>query len=188
MSRFADKLHEYVNKFKHEEGFFTHDLDNIKFFSKYPNNADIASVRLKLSALNHNDIEKLSALEPMTKYIVSLSIDERLRDNDLSLVEDIANIDLHRKHCSLLNFASTYCNYHKPGIYPIFSEQHLEFYKGYSIEHHLDSNANVFGYLDFKTAIDDMLARYHVKDQLNYYELRKLGWLYLDKIIAESNR
>ena len=186
MSLFGEKLHEYVDKFKHEEGYFVRDLENIKFFSEYPDNTNVDSVMLKLSAINHADIERLYALKPMADHIVSLNIDPRLRNNDLTIVEEIAKISLHHKEYCLLNFASTYCNYHKPGVFPIFSEQHIDFYEAYNLEHHLSKDVNTFGYVEFKNTLDDMLTRYHLKDQLNYFEARKLGWLYLDKIIAES--
>ena len=186
MSLFGEKLHEYVDKFKHEEGYFVRDLENIRFFSEYPDNTKMDSVMLKLSAINHHDIEKLSVIRPMADHIVSLNIDPKIQLHDLSVVEDIARLSFHGKTFYLLNFASIYCNYHKPGVFPIFSEQHMDFYRGYNIEHHLNDDVDTFGYVAFKNTLDDMLTRYHLKDQLNYFEARKLGWLYLDKIIAES--
>jgi len=70
----------------------------------------------------------------MINYIVKLNIDDRLKKNEFSLVEDIANISVQGKNHHLLHFASVYCNFHKPEVFPIYSDQYHDFYRKYIAE------------------------------------------------------
>jgi hypothetical protein len=47
-------------------------------------------------------------------------IDRRLDECDITLVEDLAHININGKAFNFYSFASKYCSHHRPDIYPIY--------------------------------------------------------------------
>ena len=74
--------------------------------------------------------------EDMVRHILNLKIDSRLESGDLALVDDIAAIN-GSPDPALLHFASAYCNFHKPEVFPIYSTQFLDFYREYIKQYQL---------------------------------------------------
>lgn len=57
---------------------------------------------------------------PVAKHILSLNVDKRLEDNDVTLVDDIAKVTIGDTEKNFYSFASKYCSHHKPLEYPIY--------------------------------------------------------------------
>lgn len=187
MPAFSENFRKQFDILKDQKMYFTGDLRNIEYFAKNSKNNNKDEIRLKISAINNHEINDNYALEAMTEHILKLNIDKRLASNDLTLVEDIANITVQGRQLRLLNFASTYCSYHKPDIYPIYSGQHSEIAKRYIKEHNLNVNPDQLDrYLVMKQVLDDIIKRHLSDKEVNYVEARKFGWLYLDKVIRET--
>lgn len=188
MSTFNENFRKQFDILKDQEMYFTGDTRNIEYFAKNPKNDSLDEIRLKISAINNHEINDHYATEAMVEHILNLNIDNRLDANDLSLVEDIANIKVQGKQLRLLNFASIYCNYHKPDVYPIYGGgQHREVAKRYIKEHKLNVNPDELDrYLVMKEVLDDIIKRYLGDKDVNYFEARKFGWLYLDKVIRQT--
>ena len=180
------KLKTYIEKLKGQEGYFVRDVSTVDFFAKNPSNEKLENVRMKVNMISDTALSHALSAEDMAKHIYDLKIDIKLKANDLSLVEDIAHLVVRNEPKSFLRFASMYCNFHYPDVFPIFSEQHLDLYRNYIAENKLNINPeDLTKYSVFKTVLDDVLNRFDIKDQLNYYEARKLSWLYIDKIMHE---
>jgi len=187
MSDLNTVLKKYFELFKGQEGYFKADITNLDFFKKNPRNETREDIRLKVSAINEKSLNDLAGAEEMVEHIYGLKIDSRLAANDISLVEDIANLKIRGTREHMLHFASQYCNYHKPDVYPIYSEQHFKLYERYIAEHKLNIKMDdLKKYEVFKTVLDDVLNRHAMKEKLNYIEVRKFGWLYFDKVLQES--
>lgn len=187
MSVLANVLKKYFEIFKGQEGYLIRDIGNLEFFKRNPRNETIEDVQLKVSAINNKELNDLAGMEEMVEHICGLKIDNRLAANDLSVVEDIATVKIRGNAYHMLSFASEYCNYHKPDVYPIYSEEHLELYQRYVEENKLNVKAeDLKKYEVFKTVLDDVLARYELKGKMNYLEVRKFGWAYFEKIMQES--
>jgi hypothetical protein len=57
----------------------------------------------------------------MSKHIAELDVDKRLKEGDLSLVNDIAEVEVSKdKTINFYSFATKYCSHHRPLIYPIY--------------------------------------------------------------------
>lgn len=187
MSALDTALKKYFELFKGQEGYFKADISNLDFFKKNPRNESREDIRLKVSAINEKTLMDLAGAEEMVEHIYALRIDSRLAANDLSLVEDIAAINIRGKQEHLLHFASQYCNYHKPDVYPIYSEQHFALYRHYIEEHKLNVQPDdLKKYEVFNSVLDDVLNRFGMKGKLNYIEARKFAWLYFEKVLQES--
>ncbi|HEU5289202.1 MAG TPA: hypothetical protein VFU05_01085 [Cyclobacteriaceae bacterium] len=187
MSKFETTLKKYLDIFKDQEMYFVNDSRNLELFSKTPLNATQDDVRTKVSALNDSDVRALSLEEDMINHIVKLNIDDRIRRNDLKVVQEIAQISVQQKSHQLLHFASVYCNYHKPDVFPIYSEQYHDFYKKYIAEYKLPLDPGKLNtYAVFSQALNDLTQRLGLTGKLNYLQLRKFAWLYAETILHES--
>lgn len=186
MNSFETILKKYWDIFKEEEMYFENDVRNWKLFQEIPGNTSEDDVITKISAINDGDVRRFSSVKEMTDHILALNIDKRLAEGDLTLVEDIAKADRTGKFPPFLEFASTYCNYHFPRVYPIFSKQHLDLYVGYIKKFNLDFDpVRVETYPVFCAVLKDFVNRLGLGDKMNYLEMRKFGWLYGDAIVEE---
>lgn len=187
MTKFDTALKKYLDIFASQEMYFINDLKNLELFKKTPGNKDVDDVRTKVSAVNDKEIGSLGILENVVGHIHDLNIDERLKRNDLGLVEDIAIVDVGTQQHHLLHFASVYCNFHKPDVYPIFSEQYLSFYKRYITEYKLPLDPEKLNTYDvFTKALNDLVGRLGLTGKMNYLHLRKFAWLYAEHVVKEG--
>jgi hypothetical protein len=188
MSPFQTVLKKYLDAFSDQEMYFVNDIRNLDFFKENPENSSIESIRMKLSALHDNDLAVNYVTEEMIDHILKLQIDSRLQKNDLTVVEDIARLNARGKTFNLLHFASVYCNFHRPDVYPIYSEQFHDFYKQYIKENNLPLDPEKITTYDvFSKALNDLAVRLELKGEMNYLHLRKFAWLYAEPIIKESS-
>lgn len=81
-------------------------------------NSNLKIVLTKTIFLNEFYSTHLDNAVGMAKHIVNLNINKKLKNNDISLVEDIAFTPSKMKNA--YSFASKYCSWHKPDTYPIF--------------------------------------------------------------------
>lgn len=187
MERFQTTLKKYLDIFSNQEMYFVNDLKNLDVFKKYPLNTNADDIRIKLSSINDMDIINNTLLEDVITHISDLEIDERIKRGDRSVVNDIAAITAKGKSFYLLHFASVYCNFHRPDIFPIYSEQHIEFYKHYIKENKLPLDPEKINtYEVFSKALDDLVQRWGLTGKMNYLHLRKFGWLYAESVVKES--
>jgi hypothetical protein len=187
MPKFENALKKYLDIFASQEMYFVNDLKNLELFQKTPGNKDAVDVRTKVSAVNDRDIGNLGIMENVVGHIHNLNIDERLKKNDLTLVEDIAKVTVGSQNHQLLHFASVYCNFHKPDVYPIYSEQYLDFYRRYITEYKLPLDPEKITTYDvFTKALNDLVGRLGLTGKMNYLHLRKFAWLYAEHVVKES--
>ncbi len=92
-----------------------------RLFTEYaPYNTDLSDILLKVAALNEFYSTNIFSLYPVARHILALHIDERLYAGDLTLINDIKQIELKGKARQLYSFASKYCSHHNPACYPIY--------------------------------------------------------------------
>jgi hypothetical protein len=127
-------VNEYLNKWDKLENYVLQESSLRKLFDlTYPKNVDMDDVLIKVCSLN--DFYSTNIFSPFTvaKHIVELNIDERLQNEDLRLVNEIATVKVNEnKEINFYSFATKYCSHHKPMIYPIFDsyvEKLLMYYK-----------------------------------------------------------
>lgn len=94
-------------------------LDKL-FFHTYPYNNDINDILIKCSSLNDFYSTNIFSIFTVAKHILSLNIDERLKNKDLSVVNDIAKLSINGKDKNFYSFATKYCSHHMPTVYPIY--------------------------------------------------------------------
>jgi hypothetical protein len=106
-----DELENYVSQEKSLKKLFT---------MTYPKNNEMDDVLIKVCSLN--DFYSTNIFSPfaISRHIVRLDIDNRLKSNDESLVNEIAKLKIKDKSFNFYSFASKYCSHHKPEFFPIY--------------------------------------------------------------------
>lgn len=148
------------------------------FHELCPDNTDIESVLLKVSALNDFYSTNIFDVYSVSKHILALNIDHRLRNIDLDLVNEIAKVRLKGKAWNFYSFASKYCSHHEPDGFPIydsFVEKMLKHYRKVD-KFEMFRNAELKHYPRFIEIIESLRTFYGVDD----FSLRELDiflWL-----------
>jgi hypothetical protein len=188
MTPFESALKKYLAIFAGQEMVFINDTRNVELFAANPSNKTEADVRMKISAITDDpEIKQLPNTDGLVNHILTLAIDDRLKKGDLSVVEDIAHVTINSTVYNLLHFASLYCTLHQPNLFPIYSDQHHDFFRKYIKHFNLPLDpAKVNTYPVFAAVLDDFVTRTGVKGTMNYIHMRKFGWLYAGKVLQEA--
>ena len=94
-------------------------LDKL-FMVLCPKNDNIEDILIKCSALNDFYSTNIFDIHTVAQHILSLKIDDRLKDGDYSLVDEIAHVKVNGKDHFFYSFATKYCSHHKPERYAIY--------------------------------------------------------------------
>ena len=83
-------------------------------------NDNIEDILIKCSSLNDFYSTNIFDIHTVAQHILSLNIDEKLRDGDLSLVDEISHVEVNGKVHTFYSFATKYCSHHNPERYAIY--------------------------------------------------------------------
>src|SRR5690554_4851091 len=104
-------VNDYLNKWDTLENYVLQECSLKKLFNEtYPQNIDMDDVLIKVCSLN--DFYSTNIFSPFTvaKHIVELNIDERLLNEDLKLVNEIATVRVNgNREINFYSFATKYC-------------------------------------------------------------------------------
>jgi hypothetical protein len=91
-------------------------------FEAMPKNNDVGQVAVKIAALNGLYSTNIFGVVQVARHIVNLDIDATLAEHtvDPDLIEKIANVEIGGKRRRNYSFATKYCNFHRPDVYPIY--------------------------------------------------------------------
>ena len=97
------------------------DALNKLFFELLPSNDEISDILLKVATLNDFYSTNIFSVYPVAEHILSLKIDERLRQGDVTLVNEIQNVTINGVTRKFYSFSTKYCSHHNPKEYPIYN-------------------------------------------------------------------
>lgn len=113
-------IDNYLARLKQDNGFSTTERVLIKLFTDFPKNQVLEHVLLKVAALNSLYNTNIYAVYTVAEHIHQLDIDPKLENHSLDLVNEIATVTIRDKTRRNYSFASKYCSWHLPKIYPIY--------------------------------------------------------------------
>jgi len=155
-------------------------LDKL-FLELVPKNEDISDILLKVATLNDFYSTNIFSVHPLAKHILSLKIDERLRQGDLTLVKDIQKVNYRGVTKNFYSFATKYCSHHNPIEYPIYDSY---------VEKVLKYFRKKDKFADFKNA--DLKDYQHFKQILltfrSYYGLEKFNIKEIDQYLWQLGK
>ena len=161
----------FINNWR-EVGRFTSTIDAMfEICQHYPDNNNLEEVLIKCAVIDNFSSTNVFDLYKMAGHIVGKHIDERLKDGDYSLVDDIAKVEIGGKKRNFYSFATKYCHYHKPDDFAIYDN-----YVAKVLCVFLDKKENELrDYNSFIKALNDFSQRYNL-DKYKYDDLDKYLW------------
>ena len=118
----ANEVENYLSKWDLLDNYVLQESSLKKLFQQtYPDNNNIDDVLIKVCALNDFYSTHIFTPYRVAQNIVDLDIDGRLQAHDLTVVNDIALVEMNDgKTKNFYSFATKYCSHHHPDIYPIY--------------------------------------------------------------------
>ncbi len=151
-------------------------LDKL-FFELCPANNSMSDILLKVVALNDFYSTNIFSVYPVAKHILSLDIDERLEEGDVTLVSDIQKVTIKEVEKNFYSFATKYCSHHRPLEFPIYDsyvEKVLCYFRNkdkFSVFKTIDLK----DYEKFKSILIEFRAFYDL-EQYNLKEIDRYMW------------
>jgi hypothetical protein len=174
-----DYLSSYLQRWEGLENYRLQEQSLALLFKEYcPSNSVLEQVLLKVSALNDFYSTNIFDTFSVAKHIRELNIESRLRDGDLSLVNEMALVKIRDKKRNFYSFASKYCSHHFPESYPIYDSYVEKMLLHYSRTDHFSSfrKEDLKHYESFVRIIREFQAHY----RLSQFSLRQIDiflWL-----------
>ena len=140
-------------------------------------NDNIEDILIKCSSLNDFYSTNIFDIHTVAQHILSLKIDERLVNGDLSLVDEISHVEVNGKLHTFYSFATKYCSHHNPECYAIY-DSYVEkvLISMNSRDHFMDfKQEELKVYETYMNAIDAFRKRYGLT-QYNIKQLDQYLW------------
>lgn len=150
---------------------------NKLFFKTYPENTDIDDILIKASSLNDFYSTNIFSIFSVAKHIQKLNIDERLKKNDETLVNDIANVEINGKKKTFYSFATKYCSHHNPVEFPIYDSyvEKVLIYFNKKDKFHNFKKEDLKDYSKFKETLIAFKKFYNI-DEYNLKDIDRYIW------------
>lgn len=176
----GDEVIKYLRLWDNLESYrFQEEALDKLFFVTYPSNVLMEDVLVKVSTLNDFYSTNIFAAYKVAKHIIYLNIDERLNNGDITLVDDIAKIEMDNGNIkNFYSFATKYCSHHKPLDFPIydsFVDTLLKYFRDTDNFYEF-KNDDLKDYVRFKNILIEF-RRYYGLEQFNLKEIDKYLWL-----------
>lgn len=107
------EVNEYIQKWDELEDYVKQEraLDKL-FLELCIDNQSIENILIECSALNDFFSTNIFKVHNVDQHYLRRNIDERLANSDLSLVRDLAHMEINGKPFYFYSFASKYCSHH----------------------------------------------------------------------------
>lgn len=115
------EVEKYLNMWV-QSGDEANDQALIKLIQCFPHNKDLGGVTVKVAAINQIYSTNIFAWRALAQQIVDVDIDDALASGhpDPELIEKIAVLTVGERSRRNYSFATKYCAFHRPDIYPIY--------------------------------------------------------------------
>ena len=177
-------LDKYIDKFNNDERYYLADKAIVSLFEAFPENKLLEHILLKISVINDLYSTNILGTFNMAKHIQQLDIDNRLKQGDPYLVNEISSG--HRiiskkndKEINFYSFATKYCNWHNRDNYAIYDS----FVNKVLIAYKRKDNFSTFiepdlkDFIKFKKVVLDFKQFYNLSDH-DLKQIDKFLWIY----------
>lgn len=153
---------------------------------KYPDNKNIQEVYIKVSIINDAYSTNIKDTYLVAKTIADMDIDKKLKAGELNLVNEIADEINSKTKCGRrYSFASKYCSFHKPEIYPIYDRDNEDLLYAYQKKCKLldfkFKRGKLKNYLDYVNIINKYKEIFSL-EKFNYKQIDRFNWTYCESI------
>lgn len=174
----SKEVEKYLKKWDSMENYVLQEnaLDKL-FLKTYPNNTEIEDILIKASALNDFYSTNIFSIFSVAKHILDLNVDNRLKNGDETLVDDISRININGKNKNFYSFATKYCSHHFPTVFPIYDsyvEKILIYFKNKD-KFSTFKKKNLKNYSIFKETLIEFKKFYNI-DEYNLKDIDRYIW------------
>ncbi|HLA86931.1 MAG TPA: hypothetical protein VJL10_02815 [Anaerolineales bacterium] len=175
----VELVQKYINKFNDDNELVLVENVLSELFEKYPDNHNLRDVLIKAAALNSLYSTNIYAIVRMAEHIVKEHIDIELQKGTSEVVEKIARIAIKGKIRNNYSFASKYCHWHQPEMYPIYDSYVDQLLWAYHNQHNFMEfkQIDLRHYPRYKEVIEAFRKHYSLS-QFSFKELDKFLWIY----------
>lgn len=181
-------VQKYISRFDNNQELTVVEDVLSELFGKYPNNQKLRDILIKATTLNSLYNTNIFAIVKMAKHILNKNIDAKLREGSPELVDEIAHIEINGKIRNNYSFASKYCHWHQPEMYPIYDSyiDNLLWHYQKQDKFLLFKQVELRQYPRYKKIIEIFKIHYGLS-QFRSKELDKFLWGY-GKELVENNQ
>jgi hypothetical protein len=175
---------KYIDQFDHGDPALT-DQALTRLVAGFPDNRDESAVLLKAATINCLYATNIYAIFQVARHICALNIDPKLAQGSLDVIDEIAVITLKGKRKRNYSFATKYCSWHRPDVYPIFDSYVERLLWAYRQQDRFAEfkRSELWHYPRYKESIE-RFRTYYGLDQFSFRELDKFLWLYGIEVFA----
>lgn len=178
----SDEVNNWLKKWDSLPDYTTQEEAIDELFQGYYNsNKSLKNIIIKCSVLNDFYSTNIFKVYPVARHILELDIDDRLKNGDISLVNEIANNKISGKEKNFYSFASKYCSHHNQEEYPIYDyyvDQMLRHFRNVDVFFDFDNN-DLKNYEKFK----NILLKFR-----EFYKLEKFSLKDLDRYLWQAGK
>lgn len=168
-----------VSRFDEDERYGPADRLLAKVFTGFPANTVLEEVLLKVVLVNSLYNANVYAFMDMARHILQLEIDPEIVMGSPALIDRIAHLTIRGKTRRHYAFATKYCSWHRPDVFPIFDnlvEGLLWQYRGeYRFEAFV--RADLKSYATYQRIIVSFRMFFGL-DTFSFKEIDKFLWSY----------
>jgi hypothetical protein len=164
------------------------------FTQTFPKNSLKTEIIPKVCTLNVLYNTNIYYIDSVVEHIWHLNVDQKLKDDNLNLVNELSKVKvfpkgtLESKIINYYSFASKYCSFHKPNVYPIYDskvDRVLRYFRDVD-EFAEFKDSELKSYEVFKRTVDQFKDHYEFSKFYTYKQLDSCFlWLY-DQYWPES--
>ncbi|MBM3179782.1 MAG: hypothetical protein FJZ86_05445 [Chloroflexi bacterium] len=175
----VELIQKYINKFDSNNSLVIVENTLSELFGKYPDNSDLRDVLIKAAVLNSLYYTNIYAIVKMAEHIVKEKIDVELREGSPELIDKIARIEVNGKTRNNYSFASKYCHWHQPEMYPIYDSYVDQLLWAYRNQDRFEEfkQTDLRYYPRYKEIVESFRRHYNLT-QFSFKELDKFLWGY----------
>ena len=147
------------------------------FKNTYPENLCLDNVLIKVASLNTFYKTRIFVPFYVAEHIVDFGMDQRLSSFDLSVVNDIANVQFPNRQRRCYSFFSKYCHFHYPKQFPIYDTR----VEKMLINHQKQDNFSTFTKKDLKDyptfhAVYEEFQKFYGLQSFTFKEIDNYFW------------
>jgi hypothetical protein len=174
----------YIEQFDQSNAALT-DQALTWLIAAFPNNHDAAAVLVKATVINSLYATNIYAIFQVAQHICALNIDPKLAQGSLEVVDEIARITLKGKQKRNYSFATKYCSWHRPEIYPIFDSYVERLLWAYRQQDRFAGykRGETWHYPRYVEIVEQFRTRYGLSE-FGFKELDKFLWQYGMEVFA----
>jgi hypothetical protein len=169
-----DFVQSKITQFNHDNEDLESDLTTL--IACFPKNVDMSHVLIKVAAINLLYSTQIRAVRKVAEVIFRSGIDPNLESGSDEAVTAIAKVEFNGETRYNYSFATKYCSWHKPELFPIYDSRVDFCLRSYQAKDRFAKTRftqnDLWDYGKFRRIIEAFLTHYHL-ESLSFKEVDK---------------